>query len=42
MREMIDEDGEAELCCHFCNKKYHFDKEELEAIYNEGGSNDDN
>lgn len=43
IREMIDEDGEAELCCHFCNKKYHFDKEELEEIYNsEGGSKNDN
>ena len=33
LREIIDEDGRAELCCNFCETKYEFDKEELEAIY---------
>ena len=32
LREIIEEDGEAELQCHFCLKKYHFDREELEEI----------
>lgn len=29
LTEIIEEDGQAELLCHFCNKKYMFDKEEL-------------
>ena len=32
LKEMIEEDGKAELVCHFCNKKYEFSKEELEEI----------
>lgn len=32
LKQIIEEDGEAELQCHFCLKKYHFDKEELTAI----------
>ena len=32
LREIIEEDGQAELQGHFCRKKYHFDKPELEAI----------
>lgn len=32
LKEMIEEDGKAELVCHFCNKKYNFTKEELEEI----------
>lgn len=26
---LADENGQAEVCCHFCNKKYHFSKEDL-------------
>lgn len=33
LREIIDEDGKAELCCNFCDTKYEFSKEELEEIY---------
>ena len=33
LREIIDEDGKAELCCNFCNSKYEFDRKELEEIY---------
>jgi molecular chaperone Hsp33 len=29
LQEILDEDGEAELICHFCNSKYLFAKEEL-------------
>ena len=32
LHDMIEEDGKAELICHFCNKKYHFTKEELEEL----------
>lgn len=33
LKEMIEEDGKAELICHFCNKKYEFSKEELLKVY---------
>lgn len=33
LREIIEEEGEAELVCQFCEKKYFFDKEHLERIY---------
>ena len=32
IKKIIKEDGKAELVCHFCNKKYHFSKEELEEL----------
>lgn len=32
MENIIEEDGKAELQCHFCLKKYMFNKEELESI----------
>ncbi len=32
MNEMIKEDGQAEILCHFCNKKYKFDKDALISI----------
>ena len=32
LENIIKEDGKAELVCHFCNKKYQFDKEELENL----------
>lgn len=32
MENIIREDKKAELSCHFCNKKYFFDKEDLEKI----------
>ncbi len=35
LQKMIEEDGRAELICHFCNTKYHFDKEHLERLYRE-------
>ncbi|MDD6042915.1 MAG: Hsp33 family molecular chaperone HslO [Eubacteriaceae bacterium] len=33
LREIIDEDGQAELVCQFCEKKYLFDREQLERLY---------
>ena len=33
LRELIDEQGETEMCCQFCDKKYNFDKAELESLY---------
>lgn len=35
LRQIIEEDGEAELQCQFCLKKYRFDKAELEKILEE-------
>ena len=32
LEKIIKEDGKAELVCHFCNKKYNFNKEELGKI----------
>lgn len=32
LTELIEEDGKAEIQCQFCNKKYDFDKKELEKI----------
>jgi len=32
IRNIIDEEGQAEAICHFCNEKYHFEKEELEQL----------
>lgn len=32
MDSMIAEQGEAEVHCHFCNERYHFDKSALEDI----------
>jgi molecular chaperone Hsp33 len=29
IKQIIEEEGKAELICHFCNKKYEFNKEEL-------------
>ena len=34
LQEIIEEDGEAELQCHFCLSKYKFDKEALTDILN--------
>lgn len=33
IRDIIDEQGEAEMSCRFCDKKYKFSKEQLEEIY---------
>jgi molecular chaperone Hsp33 len=33
IRSLIEEDGKAELHCHFCNEKYLFDADELEALH---------
>ena len=32
LNKIIEEDGKAEIVCHFCNKKYEFNKEELENL----------
>ena len=36
LSEIIEEDGQAELSCHFCNSRYTFTKAELLAILREG------
>lgn len=35
IKEMLEEDGKAEVVCHFCNKKYTINKQELEQILEE-------
>ncbi len=35
IREMIEEDGQAEAHCHFCGETYVYPKEELEGFINE-------
>ena len=32
LKEILEEDGNAEMTCHFCNKKYTVSKEELENM----------
>ena len=32
LQKMLDEQGQAQLSCHFCNKEYTFDKAELEQL----------
>ncbi|MDR7319601.1 Hsp33 family molecular chaperone HslO [Brevibacillus nitrificans] len=32
IESMIEEQGEAEVHCHFCNERYHFDKSALEDL----------
>lgn len=32
LQAMIEEDGQAEVVCHYCNEKYHFTGEELEEF----------
>ena len=36
LSEIIEEDGQAELSCHFCNSRYTFTKGELERLLQEG------
>ncbi len=32
LRAMAEEDGQAELCCHFCPNQFVFSREELFAM----------
>ncbi|WP_422486813.1 Hsp33 family molecular chaperone HslO [Gudongella sp. DL1XJH-153] len=32
VQDIIDEDGESEVVCHFCNTKYHFSRDDLQKI----------
>lgn len=42
IRDMPDENGRVVANCHFCNKKYIFNKEDLEKIIKEKNSKDNN
>lgn len=35
LQHLIDEDHGAEVVCHFCGEKYHFDEEELQGLIDE-------
>ncbi|EGG36138.1 molecular chaperone Hsp33 [Paenibacillus sp. cl141a] len=32
LEQMIEEDGKAEVSCHFCNERYTFDREQLKSV----------
>ncbi|BBH23321.1 33 kDa chaperonin [Paenibacillus baekrokdamisoli] len=32
LKQLIEEDGQAEVVCHFCNEKYAFDRPQLEML----------
>lgn len=32
INKIIEEDGKAEVVCHFCNKKHQFSKEDLKSL----------
>lgn len=38
LTQLIEEDGKAEVSCHFCNKKYHFERADLEELLKEARS----
>lgn len=35
LQKMLDEQGEAEITCHFCDTVYHYDKNDLKALIKE-------
>ncbi len=37
LQQLIEEEGQAELVCHFCNNRYQFDKQALQALYESAG-----
>lgn len=32
LKNILDEDGFADISCHFCNSNYHFDEEDIKAL----------
>ncbi|MDF2670139.1 MAG: heat shock protein Hsp33 [Paenibacillus sp.] len=34
LKELLEEQGQAEVVCHFCNEAYHFDAEQLQVLIN--------
>lgn len=35
LTQILEEDGQAELSCHFCEEKYHFDEKDLQEMIQE-------
>ena len=33
-QSIIDEVGQIEVCCHFCNKKYVYKQEDVDKLFN--------
>ena len=40
LREMIEQDGGAEVCCQFCRRRYAFTEQELTALLERAGRGD--
>ena len=38
LKQLIEEDGQAEVVCHFCNEKYVFDRPQLEVLLDQAKS----
>ncbi|MDO7908592.1 Hsp33 family molecular chaperone HslO [Paenibacillus sp. JX-17] len=38
LEDLIEEEGEAEVVCHFCNEAYHFNKEDLQTLLEQATS----
>ena len=36
IQSIIDETGEAEICCHFCDRRYTFGEEDLKQFLRNG------
>jgi molecular chaperone Hsp33 len=34
LQSLLEEQGQAEVVCHFCNEAYHFDEQQLQALIN--------
>ena len=41
LTDILNQDGQAELTCQFCEKKYHFNQQELEALLSEATSGEE-
>jgi molecular chaperone Hsp33 len=39
MEQIIEEDGQAEVVCHFCNETYRFDRARLEMLLQQAKPN---
>jgi molecular chaperone Hsp33 len=38
LEQLIEEEGQAEVVCHFCNEAYQFNKDELQNLLDQAKS----